>query len=77
MNVTKGKMVSRGEVIVKGISNGQDIICMSIDENYPVLLLVIYNLQSCKRTLIENDNQEVSFTIKTMQFSIDARFIFL
>lgn len=43
--------------------NGQDIICMSIDENNPVLLPVIYNLQSCKITLIESDNQEVSFTI--------------
>lgn len=66
MNATKANMVSRCEVIVKGISNGQDVICMSIDENYPVLLLVIYNLQSSKITLIESDNQEVSFSVKTM-----------
>lgn len=54
-------------MIVKGVSNGQGIICLSTDENYPVLLLVIYNLQSFKITLIESENQEISFTIKTVQ----------
>lgn len=59
MNVTnRGKNGILGvSWLINGTFNVRDIICMSADKTDPALLLVIYNLQSDKITLMGPDAQ--------------------
>lgn len=64
MNVTKAKMASRDEVGSRFNLQWPAHNLHVYRQDYPALLLVIYNLQNWKITLRESGNQdEVSFTV--------------